>query len=102
MTAAKLQQRLHLLCQYSLHGVLTDAYGANNSEVTVTGSRGHHDFVLAACCKNEFSPLQGAWGNWRLPPRVLGKVNLARRDMRERLQLARRRRHRGSSADVKE
>jgi hypothetical protein len=54
MTAAEQQQRMHVLCQYSLHGVLTDAQGVNNSEITVTGSRGDHDFVRRAPQKRIF------------------------------------------------
>jgi len=37
--------------------VLTDAQGANNSEIAPIGSRGDHDFVLHAQWKNEFSAI---------------------------------------------
>jgi len=69
--------------------VLTDAQGANNSEIAPIGSRVDHDFVLHAHWKNGFfchSPsVANAGGGCRGLP---GKGNLARRDpSRERVHV---------------
>jgi len=68
--------------------VLTDAQGANNSEIAPIGSRVDHDFVLHAQWKNEFSAIHLTSGMPAAVPRLPGKGNLARRaPSRERVHV---------------
>jgi len=57
--------------------VLTDAQGANNSEIAPIGSRVDHDFVLHAHRKIEFSAIHLMWGMPAAGAAPAGHSNLA-------------------------